>query len=809
MSNEPNKKSNNSFSKSMKYIITQAKQGSKLHIAMIAGAVLLVILLIAFIVNIFSSPKVENDKPADHEIDQEYDKDRESLDVEQLGNTILEETKDAGQEYIDNTLFIGDSNTVRTQAYGHTTWNNVVAAVSMGIEHVPTLKMTFFKGYKSPVTVAEAVKIIQPQRIVITYGTNNTVGYKTEDFIKMYKKALDTITKEWPYADIIINAIPPVDKDRENPAIKMQTIDEYNKELSKLAKEEGYKFLNSSEALKDENTGFAKKDYTIGDGVHLSKKGMDAFFEYVRTHAFIGEDKRPKPLKPIPERDETPTGIIEKDPIAVRGTRIKITFKSSDSELGKVEGEVEQKLKRTITSQAVTAVPNVENGGVFTGWSCSHEGLSSTKDKTVTYKVPKVGEDVTEIVITANFAKAGLNIQYNDKTIQEISLNKGEKKELKIQITGKFENSPEITWQSEDNNIVKVNENGVIEAVNGGKTQIYASILDGKIYAVCTVTVKQGLEEIKVHGESTMKVGSTQKLNLKLLPEGASADLAQVNWSSSDENIVKVTQGGNVTAVNEGNATITAKLGGHTSSLQITVSKDKPLESISIQGKTEMFEGEKTQLTVVYNPENTTDSKKATWESKNTAVASVVDGTVFANEEGTTEIICTVGNKTASITITVKKEANYVSSVSISQTSASVQAGSSVTLTATPVLFDPSRPDGVDVSQSWSSANGYVTVSDGVVTAKSDLTSETGTLTDTVTVSIGGKSATCTITITGVTVPQPERTPTPAPSPMMTPAPTVPPEPVIPPEPEAPQAEENDEDSESEQSDTEQAENEE
>ena len=187
--------------------------------------------------------------------------------------------------------------------YGHTTWDNVVAAVSMGVQHIPSLKMTYFKGMKEAVTVPEAVKIIQPQRIVITYGTNNTIGYDTETFLGKYKAGLDKIKEKWPYADIMINAIPPIDRQRENLAVTMQTIDKFNKALAEFAKEEGYKFLNSTEVLKDEETGFAKKDYTIGDGVHLSKAGMDAMFTYFRTHAYITEDTRPKPLKDVPERE--------------------------------------------------------------------------------------------------------------------------------------------------------------------------------------------------------------------------------------------------------------------------------------------------------------------------------------------------------------------------------------------------------------------------------------------------------------------------------------------------------------------------
>ena len=140
------KKSNkkNNISKSIKYIFRQAKSGSKLHIGIIAVA-LAALMLPIFMVACGGNNDVV-DEYVENELDQSYDKDQEALDVEQLGNTILMETEDAGQEYIDNTLFIDDSNTVRTQVYGHTTWDNVVAAVSMGVQHIPNLKMTYFKG---------------------------------------------------------------------------------------------------------------------------------------------------------------------------------------------------------------------------------------------------------------------------------------------------------------------------------------------------------------------------------------------------------------------------------------------------------------------------------------------------------------------------------------------------------------------------------------------------------------------------------------------------------------------------------------
>ena len=589
------------------------------------------------------------DDYVENEVDMSYDKNREALDTDQLGNTILMETDDAGQEYLDGTLFIGDSNTVRSMMYGHTKWDNVVAAVSMGVQHIPSLKMTYFKGMKDAVTVPDAVKIIQPQRIIITYGTNNTIGYSVETFLEKYKEGLDAIKKEWPYADIIINAIPPIDKERENLSITMQTIDKFNKALAEFAKEEGYKFLNSSEALKDEETGFAKKDFTIGDGVHLNKAGMEAMFNYFRTHAYITEDKRPKPLKDIPEREETPTGIISQDPLAVRGTRVRILFVSSDASLGRVEGEVEQKIKRTITSQPVTAVPVTENGGVFTGWSCSYNGLSSTTDATVKFTVPKVDDNVTEIIITANFAKAGIRMNNSS-----ITLKNGGTAQLSAYPTGGYTGDATITWWSDNNQIATVDSRGNVKAVSGGQTRIYASLLGGQIYTYCTVTVTQGLEGIALSGETNLQKGATAQLTLSLKPDGAQADRSNAKWTSSNTAVATVSTTGVVTAVGEGTATITAALDGFTASHNVAVTRPKPLTGISISGATEVTEGENTQLSVVYSPADTTDSKTARWSSSDTNIAAVVDGTVIANSAGTVTITCTVGAHTATHTITVK-----------------------------------------------------------------------------------------------------------------------------------------------------------
>ena len=138
----------------------------------------------------------------------------------------------------------------------------------------------------------------------ITYGTNNTAE-STETFIQWYRTALQQIHEAYPYADIIINSIPPVAQRRSYPNITMKTIDAFNKALVEMAKEEGYTFLNSAEVLKD-STGYAKAEYMeSSDGIHLSHEGMDVLFDYIRTHAHETEDTRPA-LENVPTHIATP-----------------------------------------------------------------------------------------------------------------------------------------------------------------------------------------------------------------------------------------------------------------------------------------------------------------------------------------------------------------------------------------------------------------------------------------------------------------------------------------------------------------------
>ena len=336
--------------------------------------------------------------------------------------TILPETADAGRSYVDETLFIGDSNTARYLLYANetgtafTSLNNNIGVVSMGVGSITSLKCEKFKGSSAMYTVPDAVAMLKPKRIIICYGTNNLSGSSTDatNYIKTYLQGLQAIQTAWPYCDIIVSAIPPLDRQRENTNLTMTQVDAYNAALVQMCEENGFKFLNSAEVLRDDATGWAKKDYTLSDGVHLSKEAVTAYFTYVRTHAYAAEDRRPQPLGTIPTPDGVPANLINKDPIAVRGAKVPLEFVAANG--GKLSGTTNQLVKKGGTAAAVTAVP--DEGFVFAGWTASSGGSYSSA--TISFTMPQ-NADAGGVVLTANF-KADAH-EHNYAEIEDTRVN--------------------------------------------------------------------------------------------------------------------------------------------------------------------------------------------------------------------------------------------------------------------------------------------------------------------------------------------------------------------------------------------------
>ena len=156
----------------------------------------------------------------------------------------------------------------------------------------------------------------------------------------------------------------------------------------------------------------------------------------------------------------------------------------------------------------------------------------------------------------------------------------------------------------------------------------------------------------------TMNVGDENKiLDAVIMPEFAYDN--KVLWKSSDESIVKVSENGILTAVSNGNATITVSSedGILTDECKVTVT-DKKSERLSLN-KTSI---ELTEIDSVYPLSANIENSDLVWKSDNENIASVTDGIVTAKGKGKTTITVSTsdGKQTVKCAVNVNTSDNTI-----------------------------------------------------------------------------------------------------------------------------------------------------
>lgn len=135
-----------------------------------------------------------------------------------------------------------------------------------------------------------------------------------------------------------------------------------------------------------------------------------------------------------------------------------------------------------------------------------------------------------------------------------------------------------VTYTSSDEAIATVDADGNVTPVAVGETDVTAEIADAGLAATCHVVVTPAVEALYLSDDAlTLGTGDTGTLTLTAEPE--EVDVSAAAWTSSDESIVTVDGEGNVTTVAEGEATVTATLGGVEAVCEVTVSDAAPASS--------------------------------------------------------------------------------------------------------------------------------------------------------------------------------------------------------------------------------------
>ena len=320
--------------------------------------------------------------------------------IDNASTALLTETADAGTDYLNDTLFLGDSNTVRLYNNGLISLQQFCAKEGIGTQVALNEGIVTFKKDSNHYTIPQAVAMMKPRRVVMTFGTNDT-GMEVPDFIAHYTALIQAIQQSYPYTDIIVNTVPPVPADHSNyPHMDQAKIDDFNMALLDLCEQLGIRFLNSAEALKGSD-GYGIADYYTSGDIHLKSAGLKAVLNYLRTHALQTEDRRP-------DTNNIPTRTMEyvSNPSSAVAAPSSEAVSSSESQAESASSSESSSSESTSENKKFEARYRVDKNGGGTLSVGNDTGNSS-----VTYTVTDPDKSIT---VTAVPAEGHVFVKWSD-----------------------------------------------------------------------------------------------------------------------------------------------------------------------------------------------------------------------------------------------------------------------------------------------------------------------------------------------------------------------------------------------------------
>lgn len=155
-----------------------------------------------------------------------------------------------------------------------------------------------------------------------------------------------------------------------------------------------------------------------------------------------------------------------------------------------------------------------------------------------------------------------------------------------LKATVKPENATnnKVHWNSSNQDIVKVEDDGTVRAVAKGEATITATSEEGNKKASCTIKVVENttaVTEITLSPNTlSLKVGGTATLTATVKPDTATNKT--VTFTSDKTEVASVDTAGKVTAKAVGSATITAKSGDKTATCKVTVNADPKTDTTTL-----------------------------------------------------------------------------------------------------------------------------------------------------------------------------------------------------------------------------------
>lgn len=319
--------------------------------------------------------------------------------------------------------------------------------------------------------------------------------------------------------------------------------------------------------------------------------------------------------------------------------------------------------------------------------------------------------------------------------------------QLKVTHTPADLTAPAYTWESSNPDIATIDNNGKLKALKEGQTTIKITTSSLNLTSSLTVSVLPiQATSIKLDKQTNeITTGESFTLTYKIEPENTTNK--SVSWKTSDENIATVSKDGLVTAVSDGDVTITVSLGNLSDECKVKIKPIKVSGIILDKTSITLERTEKQILTATVLPENA-KNKNITWSSSNEKIAKIDnDGNIEAISIGNAIITATTkdGNFKAECAIIVKPIS--VKNIKLFPDNLTMLVGTASVNAALTYNIQPLNADNQKISTNnsnpniatWNAGTGVVTahnVGKTIITVKTD---------------DGGHEANCTINVLDIT----------------------------------------------------------
>lgn len=301
------------------------------------------------------------------------------------------------------------------------------------------------------------------------------------------------------------------------------------------------------------------------------------------------------------------------------------------------------------------------NASTTLKWESSNEDVAVVDEKgNVTTK--SVGK-TTITVKSSNGKKASFNLTVNDLLVNNLFITDymnaiyiGDTTTIGITISPK-DATEKVKYSSSNENIAKVDSNGVVKGVGVGKVVITASTSKSSDSAEIVVMQKKVVDntpkEVLIDkvslncSEIVLNVGETFTPQVSVSPANIT-EAVRPTWIGFDYRIAEVYSDGTIKAKSAGEGVVSVIVGKNNVSASCKVKVIAPLEVERLEFPflpSSLTANEVRGMKVNVYPEAARDNTKLVWSSSKPEVATVTQsGVLFTHASGTTTITVTSSN---------------------------------------------------------------------------------------------------------------------------------------------------------------------